>query len=392
MRVIIAGGGTGGHLFPGIAVAEELRARGGHELLFVGTAKGIEARVVPKEGFALQLVDVGGLKGPGPLGLLRGLLRLPKSLLQSLALVRRFRPDLVLGVGGYASGPVVLAAVLGGRPTAILEQNSVPGITNRILGRLVTAVYGAFVESQPFFPAGKLHLLGNPIRARFRAALAAGDQDAASQQSLAATETGNDAASQQDRPRAAAGLAAAGPPKRLLVCGGSQGAHAVNLLVVEAMKLLHGEGRAPALCHQTGVQDRPAIEAAYGAAGIAAEVRDFIDDMARAYGDADLVVGRAGATTLAELCAIGRPAILIPFPFAADDHQTVNARSLERRGAAVVLPQGELTPRRLADEIARLLGDPEARQRMAAASRAAGRPESTAAIVDRLLELGGGAR
>ncbi len=360
MRVIIAGGGTGGHLFPGIALAEEFRARGDVDVLFVGTKQGIEARVVPREGWPLELIDVGGLKGSGVGGVVRGLLRVPRAIVQSVRILRRFRPDLVVGVGGYASGPLVLAAAMMGKPTAILEQNSVPGITNRMLGKIVRAVFAAFGESRRFFPSRKVVMAGNPIRAKMR-------------DSLMQTETGT-------------GTSAA---RTLLVCGGSQGAHAVNEIVVEAMKLLHAEGAAPRIVHQTGAADRAAVDEKYRAAGIAAEVREFIDDMAAAYRDADLIVGRAGATTLAELSAIGRAAILIPFPFAADDHQTRNAGAFAEAGAARVFAQRGLAARALADAIREILADDLLRARMAAASRTLGKPDAAREIVDALVRLGG---
>jgi len=377
MRVVIAGGGTGGHLFPGIALAEELRARGGHDVLFVGTKQGIEARVLPKEGWPLELIDASGIKGAGVRGVLRGLLRVPRAVAQSFRILRRFRPDLVVGVGGYASGPLVFAAALLGKPTAILEQNSIPGVTNRMLGRIVRAVFAAFEESRRFFPSRKIVMAGNPIRAAMREALHAASQkdDAASQKDVAASQK-DDAASQH---------------KTLLVCGGSQGAHAVNEVVVEAVKLLAAAGSAPRVVHQTGAADRATVEERYREAGVAADVRDFIDDMAGAYRAADLVVGRAGATTLAELSAIGRASLLIPFPFAADDHQTRNARALEEAGAARVFSQRSLDARALADAIAALLADDDARARMAAASRALGRPDAARAIVDQLVRLGGAA-
>jgi UDP-N-acetylglucosamine--N-acetylmuramyl-(pentapeptide) pyrophosphoryl-undecaprenol N-acetylglucosamine transferase len=360
MRVVIAGGGTGGHLFPGIALAEELRARGGNEVLFVGTTHGIEARVVPREGYELQTIDVAGIKGGGIGGLLRGILRVPRALFQSLKILRKFRPDLVVGVGGYASGPLVLAAALTRRPTAILEQNSVPGITNRMLGKVVGAVFAAFEESRNYFPARKVRLAGNPIRAALRAALV----DAASQH----------VATQQRR--------------SLLVCGGSQGAHAVNELAAGALEILAARGEAPHVVHQTGKSDRDAVEERYKKAGIDAEVREFIDDMAGAYRAADLIVGRAGATTIAEVAAIGRPALLIPFPFAADDHQTVNARSLETAGAARVLPQKDTTAEALADAMQEILSDDVLRARMTQASRKLGRPDAAREIVDALYAMG----
>ena len=355
MRVIIAGGGTGGHLFPGMAVAEELKARG-HEITFVGTQRGIEARACPKEGWPLELIDVGGLKGAGALGVIRGLLRVPRAVLQSVGILRRIKPDLVIGVGGYASGPVVMAAALSGRPTAILEQNSVPGITNRMLGRMVGVVFGAFDAARRFFPRAKFRLVGNPVRTKLR-------------DKLAETST-----------RAPAGGG-------LLVVGGSQGAHAVNELVLEAMKRLAQNDKPPRLLHQSGEKDHPGLVARYKEAGIDVDVRAFIDDMAGALAGCELAVTRAGASTLAELTALGVPAILIPFPQAADDHQTVNARELEERGAAKLMPQKELTPETLARAIRALLDDEPQRRKMAEAARSLGKPRAHADIADQLEAL-----
>jgi UDP-N-acetylglucosamine--N-acetylmuramyl-(pentapeptide) pyrophosphoryl-undecaprenol N-acetylglucosamine transferase len=359
MKVIVAGGGTGGHLFPGIAVAEELRARG-HEVRFVGTARGIEARVCPKEGWPLDLIDVAGLKGGGPLGILKGLFRVPRALLQSLAILRREKPDLVVGVGGYASGPMVMAAALTGRPTAILEQNSVPGITNRMLGKLVKVVFGAFDAARTYFPRAKYQLVGNPVRKRVRESLGSAGSD--------------------------------GVGTGLLVVGGSQGAHAVNELVAEAMVILKGEGLLPALVHQSGPTDLEPLQKRYAEAGLTVEVKAFIDDMAGAYRAAALAITRAGASTLAELTALGVPSILIPFPFAADDHQTVNARELEEKGAARLFVQAQTSGRELASAIRELLRDDEARRRMAAAARALGRPTAHAVIADALEALQKGER
>jgi UDP-N-acetylglucosamine--N-acetylmuramyl-(pentapeptide) pyrophosphoryl-undecaprenol N-acetylglucosamine transferase len=356
-RVLIAGGGTGGHLFPALALAEELTSRGA-AVRFVGTAHGIEARAVPKAGYALDLITVSGLKRTGLGGALRGLAKLPVALWQSLRIVGAFDPDVVVGVGGYASGPVLVAALVRGRPTAILEQNSIPGVTNRILGRLVRRAYIALEPARAWFPAAKTVLLGNPVRRAIREAAA--------------------------EPRAP------GAPARVLVVGGSQGAHAINENVAGAVELLARRGRTLALVHQTGAADAGPIAARYAALGGAAgelTAREFIDDMAAAYARADLVVGRAGATTIAELGAVGRPAVLVPFPFAADDHQTVNARVLEQAGAACVLPQAELTPARLADTLERLLADDVGRARMAAAMRELGRPAAAAAIADDLATL-----
>jgi UDP-N-acetylglucosamine--N-acetylmuramyl-(pentapeptide) pyrophosphoryl-undecaprenol N-acetylglucosamine transferase len=352
MRLLIAGGGTGGHLFPGVAVAEEVRARDpAAPVLFVGTARGIEARVLPGLGWELALIEVSGLKTVGALGAARGLARLPRALAQSLRLVRRFDPDAVLGVGGYASGPVVLAARLLGHRTAILEQNSIPGLANRILGRGVGTVFLAFDETRRFFRADKIVMSGNPIRAAIRDALAA--------------------------PR---------PPRgarpHLFVFGGSQGAVALNQLVADGLALVAARGPAPTVLHQTGEADLEATRARYRAAGIDADCRPFVVDMAAEYRRADLVIARAGATTVAELTCVGVPALLVPYPHAADDHQTINAGELARAGAARLLRQAELTPARLADEIERTLADPAALARMGSAMNALGRPRAAATIVD----------
>ena len=352
MRLVIAGGGTGGHLFPGVAVAEELLARDpSSEVLFVGTARGIEARVVPSLGWKLELIDASGLKTVGALGAMRGFFRIPKAYFQSRRILRAFAPDAVLGVGGYASGPVVLAARMRGVPTAILENNSVPGLANRMLGKVVDAVYLAFDEARARFPEKRVLMTGNPIRARLLEGAGAPAPDGA---------------------------------LRLLCFGGSLGAKAVNALMVDAAALLAKDGVRPRIVQQTGKDDREAIEARYRQAGVEADVRDFIDDMASEYRRADLVVSRAGATTVAELTCVGRPAILVPYPFAADDHQTTNARALERAGAALVFPQAELTGERLAGAIRELAGDETRRRGMADAMRALGRPDAARLIVDDL--------
>ncbi|MBI5481589.1 MAG: undecaprenyldiphospho-muramoylpentapeptide beta-N-acetylglucosaminyltransferase [Deltaproteobacteria bacterium] len=356
-RLMNAGGGTGGHLFPAIAVCDEIVGRGG-VVRFVGTAAGLEARVLPAGGYDLQLIRVSGLKRVGAAGFARGVLRLPAALWQSRRLIGEFRPDVVIGVGGYASGPVVLAAALAGRATAIMEQNSIPGVTNRVLGRVCRRVYLALEPAREYFPPRKTLLLGNPVRRAIR--------------------------------EAASAPAPGGARPRVLAVGGSQGAHVVNEHLVQAVKLLYQRGRAFSLLHQTGAPDRDAIAARYRELdpdGTALEARAFVDDMATAYRDADVVVGRAGATTIAEVCAVGRPALLVPFPFAAADHQEINARVLERAGAATVLRQQGLTPEKLAAALDALLGDAAARARMGAAARALGHPDAARDIVDDLERL-----
>jgi UDP-N-acetylglucosamine--N-acetylmuramyl-(pentapeptide) pyrophosphoryl-undecaprenol N-acetylglucosamine transferase len=354
-RVLIAGGGTGGHLFPGVAIAEELRARDASaDIRFVGTRRGIEARVLPELGWPLELVDVSGLKTVGALGALRGLLRLPRALWQARRLVRAFRPDAVVGVGGYASGPVVLAARLAGVPTAICEQNSIPGLTNRWLGKLVRTVFLSFDDSRRFFRAKKIVMSGNPVR---RAMV---------QKLLAAAATSSDAGARD-------GLV------HVLVVGGSQGAIAVNELASRALIAL-----APsvplAIVHQTGAKDLEPTAARYRDAHVDADCRAFIQDMADAYDRADLIIGRAGATTVAELAIAGKPAVVIPFPFAADNHQELNAREMAACGAALMFRQAELTDVRLAEALRPLLTDRARRAEMASAMKAMAKPDAAATI------------
>jgi len=357
VRLIIAGGGTGGHLYPGIAVADEVRAAGG-EVMFVGTTRGIEARVVPAAGYPLELLEVSGLKRMGLIRTLQGLGRVPVALAKSLSIVRRFKPDVVLGVGGYASGPMVLAAALARYPTAIQEQNSVPGFTNRTLGRFVRAVFVAFEAARPFFPAGKVALVGNPVRRKF-----------------------------VDSARGQGAL----PAGSVLVVGGSQGARAVNDLVIGAVELLAARGALPPLVHQTGAADADRCLERYRALGLGerVSVRPFIDDMAGALAAAGVVIGRAGALTLAELAIVGRPAILIPLPTAADDHQSKNAAEFAQAGAAVVLEQNTATGASLAELLSGLLADQPRREKMAAAMRTLGRPGAAGEVVQRLAALSG---
>ena len=369
MRVLIAGGGTGGHLYPGIALAEEVTARPGGQVLFVGTARGLESKLVPAAGFPLELIEVSGLNRVGLAGVLKGLGRLPRAFLASRAVLARFRPDLVVGVGGYASGPLVMAAALSGYPTAIQEQNSHPGITNRILGRFARRVFVAFEDARAFFAAKKTVLLGNPVRRRFLA-----------------NATG-----------AATGVATLAAPApagtRLLILGGSQGARMVNDLIVGAAAVLAAEGRLPPLTHQTGAADEARVRQRYADAGLAVGdaivVSPFIDDMPAALASAALVVARAGALTLAELAITGRPAILVPLPTAADDHQTRNAAELVRAGAAIVADQRTTTPEALARLIADLMADEPRRAAMARAMLGLGRPTATRDIVDELERVAG---
>jgi len=355
MRLLVAGGGTGGHLFPGLALGEEVKTRHPrNEVLFVGSPRGIEVRVVPKAGFPLELIEVGPLKGQGLFGILKGLFALPRAFLQSVSILRRFDPDVVMGVGGYASGPLVMVAWMMGIPTAVQEQNALPGFTNRTLGKFVRAIFIAFEEARQGFPPQRTHLIGNPIRRAFL-------------ENYLHTKPPGDRFS-------------------ILITGGSQGAHVLNQRVAEAVELLAKDlGPRLRIVHQTGVKDEAAIAARYLAlagTGLEAQATAFIEDMALAYAGADLLVCRAGATTIAELTVCKKAAILVPFPFAADDHQTVNARSLVQNGAAILLPEKELTGDKLAAELRALAGDGERLKKMARASGLLGRPEAAREIAD----------
>ena len=355
MKLVIAGGGTGGHLFPGIAVAEALLERApSSEVLFIGTARGIESRAVPRAGFALELIEVSGLKGAGVAQRAKSLALLPKAGLDSRRILQRFGADAVIGVGGYASGPALVAARLMGLPTAICEQNSVPGITNRILSRLVDRIYVTFSASLSSFPATKTELVGNPVRKSFR--------DAAQ--------------------RSVDGSSAGVVSGRIFTFGGSQGARPLNEAMPAALGLLKRRGHDVTALHQAGKDAATDVAAAYAAAGVTAEVTPFIDDMVSAYRAAELVVCRAGATSCAEVTALGVAAILVPFPQAADDHQTMNARDLVDQGAAVLMPQTALSPEHLADVIEGLLNDQASLARLRARAKGAGRLDAAAVIAD----------
>ena len=351
LRLVIAGGGTGGHLFPGVAIAEELRARHPDAVItFVGTKRGIEARVLPDLGWPLELIEVSGLKTVGTLGTIRGLFRLPRALWQARRVVKKLAPDAVIGVGGYASGPVVLMARMRGVPTAICEQNSIPGFTNKILGRVARVVFLSFEESKRFFKPKKIVMSGNPVR-----------RDLV-QKLLGTTPSVNERVN-------------------VLVCGGSQGAVAVNELASQALVAL-AKTIPVGITHQTGEKDLAATQQRYADGGVTAECHAFIKDMAAAYQRADIIIGRAGATTVAELAIAGKPAVFIPYPFAADNHQAINAREMADAGAALSFKQSELTADKLADALRPLLTDRVLRDRMGAQMKALAKPKAAATVVD----------
>ncbi len=356
MKVMIAGGGTGGHVYMGIALARELLRRdAASEFLFVGTRRGLEARVVPQEGFRLEFIVSAGLKRVGFVNMIRNSLIIPASLLQSRRLVLTFDPDAVVGVGGYSSGPVVLAGWWLARPTMIIEPNAYPGFTNRLLARVVRSAALAMPDAAEHF-GHKGTVTGVPVRVQFH-----------------------------DLPRRErrAGLT-------LLVYGGSQGSHALNAIVCRALPDLKAFGPSLRLILQTGEKELEAVRQACREAGVAADVRAFLPRIYEELAQADLLLSRAGAGTVAEISAAGRAAILVPFPGAADDHQTKNARALEGRGAAKMIPESEWAPGRLAQEVRYFMDHPEDLDRMGDAARKLATPDATRRIADMVAELAAG--
>ncbi len=361
VKILFAGGGTGGHLYSGIAVAREAqRLAPETEIVFVGTERGIEARVLPREGYRLEAMKMSGIKGRGITGAIGGMLKVPGALLASLRLLKREKPGAVVGIGGYASGPTVMAAAFAGYPTAIVEQNVIPGFTNKVLARFVRRIYAPMEEAVRHFPsARKVRVTGNPIRR------------------TVVDEALSKAAATQG-------------PLRLLVFGGSLGAKRINEAMVAALPLLKEIKGGVTIVHQTGEKDFEAVKSAYGRAGVAGDVRAYLHDMGEQYAAADLVLCRAGASTLAELTAIGKAAILVPFPFAIYNHQELNARALEARGAARWIPDAELTGERLASAVASLANDPGARAKIAAAAKGLGRPDAATEIAKEVIQMAGG--
>jgi UDP-N-acetylglucosamine--N-acetylmuramyl-(pentapeptide) pyrophosphoryl-undecaprenol N-acetylglucosamine transferase len=353
-RIVIAGGGTGGHLYPGIAVARELRRRVPDvRVTFAGTERGIENRVIPREGFELDLLRSAGLKGMSIGSLARGLSLLPLSALDAWSIVSRRQPQLVIGVGGYSSGPVMLVAALRRIPTLLLEQNALPGFTNRRLAPLVSAAAVTFESTLSYF-GRRGFVSGNPVRPEFFEEASA--------------------------PRAD------GPP-RILIFGGSQGAHAINMAMVEAAPRLAAHPGGLAVTHQTGERDLALVRDGYQRAGLEARVEPFLFAMDREMKAADLVICRAGATTLAELTAASRPSVLVPLPTAADDHQRRNAEVMAAAGAAELLEQSQMTGARLAERIIALAGDHARLSAMSVAAHQLARPNAARVIVDRVFEL-----
>ena len=322
MRIIIAGGGTGGHLFPGISIAEAFKIREErNEILFVGSRRGIEEGLIPKMGYDLRTISVSGVRGKPLTRKLISLWTIPLGIAASLRINKEFRPDFVIGVGGYASGPVVLAAYLMGIKRAIQEQNAIPGSTNRLLGKLSDTIFISFEESKSYFPQGKTILTGNPVRRELL-------------QGFENTRNGDEF--------------------NLLIFGGSQGAHRINEKMVEALDWLEGVRDTLRIIHQTGEDDLEFVSQNYQRRGFHASAKAFIEDMATCYRDAHLVICRSGATTVSELTACRRASILIPYPHAIHNHQTLNAKALIKAGAARMISNSDLTGKLLADTILHL--------------------------------------
>ena len=344
---MIAGGGTGGHLYLGIALARELQHRqSAGEFLFVGTRRGLEARIVPQEGFRVEFIDSGGLKRMGPLESMRNLLIIPRSLWQARRLIRNFGPDVVVGVGGYSSGPVVLAAWWLGKPTLIMEPNAYPGLANRLLAPVVDRVAVALPDACSYFRR-KADVTGVPVRREFL--------------------------NLPKRARRAGELS-------VLIYGGSQGSRALNSIVCAALPGLKELGAGLKLVHQTGEKELETVRRAYGAADMKSEVQAFFPRIFEQFAAADVIISRAGASTIAEVTAAGKAAILVPFPGAADDHQTRNARALEQHGAARMIPEREWRPGRLAIELGRLMEHPEDIDRMEEQALRLAKPEAASRI------------
>ena len=352
MRAILAGGGTGGHVIPALAIANELKKTYGSEVLFIGTARGIENRLVPAAGYPLKLVRVGALKNVSLMTRARTALDLPRAVWDAAGMLNEFAPDVVIGVGGYASGPAMLAAVAKHIPTLAFEPNVVPGFANKIVARFVSAAAVHFEETAKYFCHAEV--TGVPVRHAFFEI----------------------------------------PPKRggvptLLVFGGSQGAHAINEAMKRCLPELRRQAPGIHIIHQTGERDYNDALAAYKSLGDSAEVSKFIEDMPAAFARADLVVCRSGASTVAEITAAGKPAIFVPFPRAADDHQTVNALALERAGAAILVEESKLEGVWLAETITTLLGDAQRLARMSEAARELAHPNAARDIAALAARVGG---
>ncbi|MBW2739042.1 MAG: undecaprenyldiphospho-muramoylpentapeptide beta-N-acetylglucosaminyltransferase [Deltaproteobacteria bacterium] len=354
-HIVIAGGGTGGHLFPGIAIAEAFIKRNPeNRVIFISTGKPFEVSVLKEKNFLLKTITVEGIKGRGIVNQIISVSKIPKGLFESMLILKDFRPNLVVGVGSYSAGPAVLGAWLMGIKIVLHEQNILPGITNRILSYLADRIYVSFKDTQADFDPKKVCFTGNPVRNEIL---------------CFAMEQSEISGSVQ------------GKPFTVFVIGGSQGAHSINMAVVDALKFLK-EKDGFFFIHQTGSADEEEVKNAYRGHGITGTVKSFFNDMGLQYRNADLIICRAGATTIAELTTIGKGALLIPYPFAADNHQVLNAKILSDAGAAEIILQKELSGRSLARKIEHYASNHRALNNMALKAKKLGRPDAAKAIVD----------
>ena len=345
--IVMAGGGTGGHVVPLLAVARELKARG-HNPVFIGTRSGFEAKLVPAAGFPLEFIEIGGLKRVGIARTLRTLAQLPLSIRRVWLLLAQYRPSAVFSLGGYAAGPVVLAALCKRLPLVVMEPNAMPGLTNRQVGRFVTRALLSFSEAARFFPAGKSEVTGLPVRSEFFGIPAKVRE----------------------------------PKLTILITGGSQGSRTLNEAARGSWSYFR-EAKFPVrFIHQTGSAAHEAIARKFAEGAMEGEVLPFIDDMPAAFRRADLVICRAGAGAIAELAAAGKPAILVPLPHAADQHQLRNAEAFEKAGAAVLVLDQEMDPGRLFEEVAKLQSQPELLKRMGERARAFAHPDAARRAAD----------
>ena len=361
LKIVMAGGGTGGHLFPGITIAQEFMARNSqNKIVFVSTGNQLEQRVLAKTNFALERVSVEGIKGRGLWNQTKSICKLPKSIYQAIRILRRFKPDLVVGLGSYSAGPVVLAARLLGVKIVLHEQNILPGITNRMLARFADMIFVSFEDTKARLASAKSKFTGNPVR-----------------QSIL-----NGSRQLISEDRAEAGQ----KPFTILIIGGSQGAHRINITMVEALDRLRQIDDLY-IFHQTGAADEKMVQDAYGRHDVASTVQSFFDDMAPLYQKADLIICRAGATTVAEITAIGKAVIFIPFPYAADDHQALNAASLTKKGAAEMILEKDLTAKMLGEKIEYYALHPDILGEMARKAGESGNPNAARDIVDECYHL-----
>ena len=354
MKVVIAGGGTGGHIFPAISIAEEIRRRNPNsEILFIGTERGFEKERILKRGYRIEFISSGGIVGKGLINSIVGAAHSLKGVFDSINILLRFDPSIVVGVGGYVSGPVVLATFLLRKPAVICEQNTIPGLTNRILARFVKRVFATFDESVRYFPKVRTMVLGNPVRRLI----------------LSSNRVGT----------IRNGI-------NVLVFGGSQGARRLNENVPKAFGIL--DRKDIFVIHQTGEMGSIDVRSSYERNGIRAKVQQFIEDMEGVYNSADLVIGRAGAGTIAEITALGKAAILVPYPFSAHNHQLENAKVMEKAGAAVVIEDREASPERLAMVMRDLLNGDKLTV-MRENSKRLGKPNASRDIVDEIFKIAG---